>query len=76
MTLEPRSDVSSRSAARIADERMIDAWATEAIESVEYSELSFHFGPARGILNAVAIGAGAWILILGAVALTRSVFLG
>ncbi len=76
MTFEPRSDASLRSRARIADERMIDAWAAEAIESVEYSEFSFHFGPARGILNAVAIGAGAWILILGAVALTRAVFFG
>ena len=76
MTLEPRSNASSHSAARMADERMIDAWAAEAIESVESSELSSHFGPARGILNAVAIGAGAWILILGAVVLTRSVFFG
>jgi hypothetical protein len=76
MTLEPRSDVSLRSAARLADERMIDAWAAEAIESVEYSEPSFHPEAARGILNAVVIGAGAWILILGAVVLTRSVFFG
>jgi hypothetical protein len=76
MMLERRSDASSHSAARMAEERMIDAWAAEAIESVEYSEPSFHPGAARGILNAVVIGAGAWILILGAVVLTRSVLFG
>ena len=76
MALEARSDASLHSTARLADERMIDAWAAEAIESVEYPEHTFQFWPARGILNAVAIGAGAWILILGAVALTRAVFFG
>ena len=74
MRLESRSNAFSRSAARTADEGAIDARAAEAIELVERTELSFHFGPARGILNAVVIGAGAWIIIFAAVALTRSVF--
>jgi hypothetical protein len=53
-----------------------DAHAAEAIESVEDKEFSFHFGPARGILNAVVIGAGTWVIILGTVALTRAIFFG
>jgi hypothetical protein len=50
--------------------------AAEAIEWVDCRDLPSHFGPARGILNAVAIGAGAWMLILAAVALTRAILFG
>ena len=53
-----------------------DARAEEAIESVECSEVSLHFCPVRGILNAVVIGAGAWMIILGAAALARAIFFG
>ena len=53
-----------------------DGCAEETIDSVEGKEFSFHFGPARGIINAVAIGAGTWMIILGAVALTRAIFFG
>ena len=66
----------SPSASRTVAVEVPDAHAVEAIESVEDKELSFHFGPARGILNAVAIGAGAWMVILGAVALARAIFFG
>jgi hypothetical protein len=74
MTFESRSRASSRSTARAAEESAAHARAFEAIESVERTELPFHFAPARGILNAVVIGAGAWIIIFAAVTLTRSVF--
>jgi hypothetical protein len=50
--------------------------AAEARESDQGTELSFPFGPVRGILNAVVIGAGAWMIILGAVALARAIFSG
>jgi hypothetical protein len=61
---------------RTAAAKVPDAGAVEAIESVEGKEFSFHFGPARGILNAVAIGAGTWMIILGAVALARAILFG
>ena len=64
------------SAAHTADAEVPDAHAAEAIDSVEGKEFSFHFGPARGILNAVAIGAGTWMIILGTVALARAIFFG
>lgn len=76
MTRESGSDAFSRFPACMVDEGAVDARAAEAIESVEYTELPFHFEPARGIRNGVMIGAGAWIVILAAVALTRSVFFG
>ena len=66
----------SLSAGRTLAAEVSDARATEAIDSVEGKELSFHFGPARGIINAVAIGAGTWMIILGTVALTRAIFFG
>jgi len=50
--------------------------ATEARESDQGAEISFQSGPVRGILNAVVIGAGAWMIILGAVALARAIFSG
>ena len=50
--------------------------ALEAIESVEGSEVSVQFCPVRGILNAVVIGAGAWMIILGTAALARAIFFG
>jgi hypothetical protein len=53
-----------------------DALAAEAIERVDTTEVYVHFGPARGIINAVAIGAGAWTIILAAVALARAIFFG
>ena len=66
----------SPSAVRTVAAEVPDARASEAIESVEGKEFSFHFGPARGILNAVAIGAGTWMIILGAVALARAILFG
>lgn len=53
-----------------------DAQASKAVESAENRELAFQFSPARGILNAVVIGAGAWVIILGTAALTRAIFFG
>ena len=64
------------SAARTAVGEAPDARAAEAIESVEGSEVSVHFCPVRGILNAVVIGAGAWMIILGTAALARAIFFG
>ena len=51
-----------------------DVLAAEAIESVESAEFAFRFGPARGILNALVIGAGLWTFIFAVVALTLAVF--
>jgi hypothetical protein len=48
--------------------------ARTANEPVEGREFSCHFGPARGILSAMVMGAGAWVIILGAAALARAVF--
>ena len=53
-----------------------DAHTSKAVESTESRELAFQFSPARGILNAVVIGAGAWVIILGAAALARAIFFG
>lgn len=50
--------------------------ATESREPDQGTEVSFQSGPVRGILNAVVIGAGAWTIILGAVALARAIFSG
>ena len=63
------------SAARTVAGEVSDA-ALEAIESVEGSEVSVQFCPVRGILNAVVIGAGAWMIILGTAALARAIFFG
>jgi len=64
------------SAARTAGGEVPDARAKDAIEPVEGGELSCHFGPARGILSAMVMGAGAWMIILAAAALARAVFFG
>jgi hypothetical protein len=53
-----------------------DGLAAEAIELVDATEFPFDFGPARGILNAVVIGTGAWMIIFAAVALIRAIFFG
>ena len=50
--------------------------AVEALESDQGAEISFQSGPVRGILNAVVIGAGAWMIILAAAALARAIFFG
>ena len=63
-------------ATRTAAREVPDARAEEAIEFVEGSEASLQFCPVRGILNAVVIGAGAWMIILGAAALARAIFFG
>jgi hypothetical protein len=63
------------SAARKSAGEVSDA-AVEAIESVEGSEVFVQFCPVRGILNAVVIGAGAWMIILGTAALARAIFFG
>ena len=63
-------------AAHTAGRQVADARAPEPTEGVEFTELPFHVGPARGIFNAVVIGAGAWTIILAAVALTRAIFFG
>jgi hypothetical protein len=63
------------SAARAVAGEVSDA-ALEAVESVERNEVSVQFCPIRGILNAVAIGAGAWMIILGTAALARAIFFG
>jgi hypothetical protein len=60
----------------IEEAELLDLLAAEAIARVDATEASFHFGPARGIINAVAIGAGAWTIIFAAVALTRAIFFG
>ena len=64
------------SAARTVAGEVPDARAREATEPVEDREFSCHFGPARGILSAMVMGAGAWVIILGAAALARAVFFG
>ena len=64
------------SAARMVAGEVPDARAEEAIQSVEGSEVSLQFCPVRGILNAVVIGAGAWMIILGAAALARAILFG
>jgi len=64
----------SPSAARAAVGESPDARTREATEPVEGREFSYHFGPARGILSAMVMGAGAWVIILGAAALARAVF--
>jgi hypothetical protein len=61
------------STARTVAVEVPDAQASEAAEG---KELSLQSSPARGILNAVVIGAGAWMIIFGAVALTRAIFFG
>jgi hypothetical protein len=53
---------------------VLDALAAEAIESVESTEFAFHFAPARGIVNALVIGAGVWTIVFAAVALARAIF--
>jgi hypothetical protein len=75
MSRNSRFETSPSAAYTVAGE-VPDAQAAEAIDSVEGGEVSLRFGPARGILNAVVIGVGAWMIILGAVALTRSIFFG
>jgi hypothetical protein len=65
------------SAAHVAEGEIADLLATEAIELVDATEFPFHFvGPARGILNGVVIGSGAWMIIFTTVALTRAIFFG
>ena len=64
------------SAARTVAGEVPDARAREATEPVEGREFPYHFGPARGILSAMVMGAGAWMIILGAAALARAVFFG
>jgi len=66
----------SPSAARTVAGEVPDARARQAVEPVEGSEFPYHFGPARGILSAMVMGAGAWMIILGAVALTRAILFG
>jgi hypothetical protein len=65
-----------RSVAHIPEASLPDLLAAEAIEFVDATEIPFHFGPARGVLTAMIIGAGAWSLIFAAVALTRAIFFG
>jgi len=55
---------------------LLDALAAEAIELVDATDFPYPFRPARGILNAVVIGTGAWMIIFAAVALTRAIFFG
>ena len=76
MSFDTRFESPSPRAARTMSGDALDTRAAEAIELVELTEVSFHFGPARGIFNAVVIGAGVWLLIFAAVALTRSIFFG
>ena len=64
------------SAVHTAVREVPNARAAEAIESVEGSEVSGQFCPVRGILNAVVIGAGAWMIILGTAAFARAIFFG
>jgi hypothetical protein len=59
---------------RAAGTRISDELAAEAIESVEGMKIALPSRPARGILNALMIGAGIWTLIFAVVALTRAVF--
>ena len=73
MPRNSRLDASSSAARAVAGEAP-DTRATDPIDSFEGSEFPLHFGPARGILTAVAIGAGAWTIILGAAALARAIF--
>jgi hypothetical protein len=65
------------SAAHVAEGEIADLLAAEAIELVDATEFPFRFvGPARGILNAVVIGTGAWMIIFTTVALTRVILFG
>lgn len=54
-----------------------EALAAEAIEWAEATELAApRFSPARGIFNALVIGAGLWTLIFAAVALAYAILSG
>jgi hypothetical protein len=75
MSRDSRLEASPSTARAIAEE-IPDARAKQAIEPVEGGEFSCHFGPARGILSAMVMGAGAWMIILGAAALARAVIFG
>ena len=66
----------SPSAGGAAGRQVANVRGAEQIESGDRTEFTFRFGPARGIFNAVFIGAGAWMIILAAVALTRAIFFG
>ena len=63
-------------AAHTAGREVADARAAESIECVDRTEFSRRLGPARGIFNAVVIGAGVWTIILATVALIRAIFFG
>jgi hypothetical protein len=81
MSLDARLDVSTCAApafeGQITDEVEAKAMeAVEAVEGVDFTELPVYVCPARGIFNAVVIGAGAWTIILTAFALTRGIFFG
>jgi hypothetical protein len=75
MSRDSRPEASPSAARTIAGEAP-DAPASKAVEPAEGGEWSIHFSPARGILNAMVIGAGAWMIILGAAALARAIFFG
>jgi hypothetical protein len=65
--------LNSTASARRDGADLIHARAADAIERIE---LPFHLGPARGILNAVLIGAGAWAILFGGASLVRAIVFG
>jgi hypothetical protein len=75
MSRDSRLEASASAARTIAGE-VPDAQASQAVESAEGRESSLRIAPARGILNAMVIGAGAWTIIFGAAALARAIFFG
>jgi hypothetical protein len=78
VSLDNRFDVSSCAAPALEVQIADEVWEVvmEAMEGADFTEFPVYFGPARGIFNAVVIGAGAWTIILAAVALTRAIFFG
>lgn len=59
----------STASGRFDESDLIHARAADAIERIE---LPFQLGPARGILNAVLIGASAWAILFAAASLIRA----
>lgn len=75
MTLDRRLE-HSPPAQPVEEAELLDLLAAEAIARVDATEVPFHFGPARGIINAVAVGAGGWMIIFASVALARAILFG
>jgi hypothetical protein len=78
MQLDTRTDAAAFDAhTPVLEPQSPDALAAEAIEWEEAMELATpRAAPARGIFNALVIGAGSWTLIFAAIALGRAILSG